>query len=97
MLSMAALLGTGSAPGRPKQMGRVCVLGSAPDFELATAEHLRVQRSKLGMDLQADDGFPILQNLFELLHLPNRPHSAFCTQRLRSASRCSAFNSPLGC
>ena len=38
------------------------------ELKLAAAEHLRVQRGQLGMDLQADDRFPILQHFFELTH-----------------------------
>lgn len=32
--SIAALLGTGSAPGSPRQTGQVCVLGAAPNSSL---------------------------------------------------------------
>ena len=32
--SMAALFGTGRAPGRPRHTGQVCVLGAAPNSSL---------------------------------------------------------------
>ena len=38
------------------------------ELKLAAAEHLRVQRGQLGMDLQTDDCLPILQNLFKFTH-----------------------------
>ena len=38
------------------------------ELQLAAAEHLGVERGELGMDLQADDGLPILEHLFELPH-----------------------------
>ena len=31
---MAALFGTGSAPGRPRHTGQVCVFGAAPNSSL---------------------------------------------------------------
>ncbi len=34
MDSMAALFGTGSAPGSPRHTGHVCVFGSAPNSNL---------------------------------------------------------------
>ena len=48
-------LATGSAPGRPRHTGQVCVLGGSPKRQLAAAEHLRPRR-ELDVDLQADDG-----------------------------------------
>ena len=39
--SIAAALATGSAPGRPRQTGQMCVFGSAPNVGRATTEHLR--------------------------------------------------------
>ncbi len=44
--------------------------------ELAAAEHLGVERGELGVDLEADDGLPVLQDLGELLHLSSPPFPA---------------------
>ena len=43
-------------------------VGLGAEFKLAAAEHLGVQRGELGMNLEADDGLPVFQNLFESLH-----------------------------
>ena len=44
--------------------------------ELAVAEHLGIERGELGMDLQADHGLPILQDLGKLLHYSSPPFPA---------------------
>ena len=67
-------------------------IGVGAEFELATAEHLRVQRGELSMDFQADDGFPILQNLFELLHAIHRPFQP--QNRARWALRHTRLQAP---
>ena len=48
-------------------------VGSGAEFQLAAAEHLGGERGQLGVDLQTDDSFPILQHLFELLHATHPP------------------------
>ena len=44
--------------------------------ELAVAEHLGIECGELGMDLQADHGLPILQDLGKLLHYSSPPFPA---------------------
>ena len=68
MDSMARRLGTGSAPGMPRQTGHTLVLG-ASSWERRQLQNILVSRAReLGVDLQADDGLPVLQDLLELLH-----------------------------
>ena len=38
------------------------------EFELATAEHLGLERGQFSMNLKTDDRFPIFEYFFELLH-----------------------------
>ena len=44
--------------------------------ELAVAEHLGIECGELGMNLQADHGLPILQDLGKLLHYSSPPFPA---------------------
>ena len=44
--------------------------------EFAVAEHLGIECGELGMDLQADHGLPILQDLGKLLHYSSPPFPA---------------------
>ena len=44
--------------------------------ELAVAKHLGIECGELGMDLQADHGLPILQDLGKLLHYSSPPFPA---------------------
>ena len=55
---------TGQAQAYRAGMG----VGLGAEFQLAAAEHLGFEGGELGMDLQADNRFPIFEYLFELLH-----------------------------
>ena len=84
--SMAALFGTGRGAGQTQAHGAGVRVGRGAELQLAAAEHLRGKGGELGVDFQADDRFPILQYLLELLHatrLPFRP-------RIPGATECGA-------
>ena len=53
------LVGHGQRARQAQANGAGVRVGVGAEFELATAEHLSVERSQLGMNLQADDGLPI--------------------------------------
>ena len=62
------LVGHRQRAGQPQAHRAGVGVGSCAELQLAAAEHLGLERGQLGVDLQADDRLPILQDLFELLH-----------------------------
>ena len=58
----------GQRAGKPQAHGARVRVRLGAELQLAAAEHLGVERGELGMDLEADDGLPVLQHLFELAH-----------------------------
>ena len=76
MDSMAALVRHGQRARQAQAHGTRVRVGLGAELQLAAAEHLGLERGELGVDLEADDGLPVLQHLFELphvTHLPLRP------------------------
>ena len=62
------LVGHGKGAGQAQAHGADVGVGLVVVREAAVAEHLRLERGELGVDLEADDGLPVLEYLGELLH-----------------------------
>ena len=80
----------GKGAGQAQAHGAGVRVGRGAEFQLAAAEHLSGEGGELGVDFQADDRFPILQYLLELLHatrLPFRPRIRAPRARGRIPSR----------
>ena len=80
----------GKGAGQAQAHGAGVRVGRGAELQLAAAEHLRGEGGELGVDFQADDRFPILQYLLELLHatrLPFRPRIRAPRGRGRIPSR----------
>ena len=63
----------GKGAGQAQAHGAGVRVGCGAELQLAAAEHLRGKGGELGVDFQADDRFPILQYLLELLHATRLP------------------------
>ena len=68
-------------------------VGLSAKFELAAAEHLGFERGELGVDLQADDRFPIFEYFFELLH---RLFTILSIGKCRSNGSCTVYRFECG-
>ena len=71
-----ALIGHRQGAGQAQAHRAHVGVGLVIVAELAVAEHLGIECGKLGMDLQADHGLPILQDLGKLLHYSSPPFPA---------------------
>ena len=63
----------GQGTRKPQAHGAGVRVRRRAELQLAAAEHLRLERRQLRVDLQADDGLPIPQHLFEHAHATHPP------------------------
>ena len=80
-------VGHGQRTGHAQADGAHVGVGRVVVGEAAVAEHLGVQSRELGVDLQADDGLPVLQDLLELLHWSSPPFPANAGATAPAASK----------
>ena len=72
----SALVGHRQGAGQAQAHRAHVGVGLVIVAELAVAEHLGIECGELGVDLQADHGLPILQDLGKLLHYSSPPFPA---------------------